>query len=199
MNIKFIRNIFLSIIVCLLLVSCEGKDCIEADDFGEYDTDLITIESKSPDCGLNSADIAKSSQIVNECIEREFEEIKFGSYYKIKSTQKDKKINCYELYSCSSEGGNCYDDYKVVFKEQEVENYNEKAQSLLQTAYNSCSMDCIKECLKNTDMNTAFETGWVPNHKKDDKGGFGIKLPLGQTVNIQAIGNIKLALFAFNC
>ena len=199
MNIKFIRNIFFPVVICLLLVSCEGKDCIEADDFGEYDTDVITIESKSPDCGLNSSNIVQSSPAVRECIENEINAIEFEGSYRIKN-HEDKNISCYELYSCYSEGGNCYDDYKVytVIKSQSTETENEiteytaNAQSFLQKAYNACSENCISTCLANTDLNKAFETGWVPNNKKDDKSGIGIKLPLGQTVDIQVVGNVKL-------
>ena len=46
MNIKYIKNIFSLVLLSVFLFSCDGKDCIEADDFGEYDTDIVTVESR---------------------------------------------------------------------------------------------------------------------------------------------------------
>lgn len=198
MNIKFIRNIFLSIIICLLTISCEGNDCIEADDFGEYDTDLITIDSKISNCGLNNDEIYQSSSEVQTCLIETTKSINLEDSNKIQNS-KGKDISCYDLYSCSikSINDNCYNDYEIIGADgKEVkDSTGEKVKvdkSILQKAYNSCSETCVKECLKDIDMDAAFETGWIPNNKKDDKSGFGIKLPLGQNVNIQVVGNVKL-------
>lgn len=193
MNIKYIKSIFFLAIFSVFLISCDGKDCIEADDFGEYDTDILTVDSKYPACQWDEEKNSGSTEVLN-CLENKSGDIVLDQ----KCTFDMHSKTCLQLKEClDGIGTSCYNDYSVS-NLAECEAYKEDGtgslkKETLRQAYSNCLQMCLDSCLSTYFTNeNSFEPNWENNLFKDDKGTLGIKIVPSQTVDIQVLGSVDL-------
>lgn len=192
MYIKFFKKFLCLSLFVILMASCDGNDCIEADDFGEYDVDVLTVDARDGLCEwIDDDDGGSGSETVAECLNLErTTTLSFGgicdvplsseSCSSIKDCLVDVDRSCLNEFSYT--GTNCTD---IDDSDKEV---------LLTKAYETCMENCITTCLTDSFMfDNAFEPDWaVSTAKTDDSAGYGITISSGQTVNVQVLGSVSL-------
>lgn len=194
MNIKYIKNIFSLVLLSVFLFSCDGKDCIEADDFGEYDTDILTVESKYNLCQWNGNEDSGSSGIL-ECLENGSDNILLDQNCSLELTNDKKYI---DLKNClDGIGDECYSDYSISGSDDYCKSYKDdkgkNKKETLQRAYENALEECINLCLyESFKKENSFETNWESNLFKEEDGTLGIKLIPSQTIDIQVLGSVDL-------
>ena len=132
MNNKLIKNI-LFIILISFIVSCEGKNCIEADDFGEYDTDVVPVDSVSAGCKWNIVDDTGDDTVSN-CLNSSSSlsdktKIEVNDGYIIKKTDNADTNNiCEAVRNCYNKvSDTCYDGENSYFSYHTTDNENNEA------------------------------------------------------------------------
>ncbi|MDD2840304.1 MAG: type IV secretion system protein [Rickettsiales bacterium] len=182
----------------ILLASCDGSDCIEADDFGEYDTDLITVDSKNGLCEWKDDDNGGGgSETVADCLMNPVTTIfSFGGLCDVSLNS----ASCSSMKDCLIDIDNsCLSSFTYTGTDCNIDVSDTSAETIalektaLEKSYNLCIEQCIENCLTNSfTSESAFETDWVANSPKSDVGGYGISISSSQTVNVQVLGSISL-------
>ncbi len=192
MYIKFFKRFLCLFFLIVLLTSCDGKDCIEADDFGEYNTDILTIDAKDGLCNWeDNSDGGNGSETIAECLNT------------VRTTTVSTGGSCSVVLSnaaCSSikdcligiSGVSCLNSF-VLFGDGCSSVDDDTKRINLERAYSKCIEDCMSTCLIDSFMKeSSFEPAWLSNSPKSDSGGYGIEISSSQIVNIQALGSITL-------
>ncbi len=205
---NILKQYIVLFIAVILLSSCSGESCIEADDFGEYDTDVITVDSYNSTCAwVDDGKYGSDTGVISQCL--------YGSAiakdsngkgivifkptdntcsvtndrgdYTLKFAAEDKACNSYILRECYMDNTACND----------IEFYNSKGEELTSEekskyaneAFNSIVQQCRDGCAEYV---ASYEPGWVSSNIKGDDSAIGIKITDSAVITIQALGSLSL-------
>ncbi len=178
------NNIILIFSIFLIIASCSNEGCVEADDFGEYQSTTIQVPSKlgldycSFDESYNSDPFnekAEHSEKIKSCLKSGIKNISIpvNDAYKTYTNNKDANSSL----GCSS--GGFYDGS------------NNKADDLLLKEIRAaCISQCKTECLNSNATDTVSlqsEPDWTYTTLKIDRG---ISINPESEIIIRAVGNI---------
>ncbi len=190
---NFLKNCVGFFIVLVLIAGCEGQSCIEADDFGEYNTDIITVDSIGSACEwTDDGEYGTGSETIRQCLDRER-----TGYMAIQGTQcKIKAITCNNLKECLIDtSASCANNFTIEGLDDDDDDScqpsdDESRKSLVRAAYNTCLEGCIDECTSSESY--SYEPKWVLNNLKEKGGYLGIELSKSNKVYVQALGSVIL-------
>lgn len=194
MYIKFFKKFFVLSSFFILLTSCDGNDCIEADDFGEYDTNILTVEAKSDACEWTDDDTGGSgSDTVAECLQATTRSttISFGGTcdVKLSSTVYSSIKDCLVNTDTS-----CVDDFEYTGDDCDTSKLSTSDKTnILTSAYNYCIDECINSCIGDSyASDNAFEPTWASSVSASDSSENGISISSAQTITVQVLGALSL-------
>lgn len=177
------NNIILIFSIFLIIASCSNEGCVEADDFGEYQSTTIQVPSKlgldycNFDESYNSDPFnekAEHSEKIKSCLKSGVKNISISVNDKYE-TYTNKDVN--SSLGCSS--GNFYNSS------------NAKADDLLlKEIRTACISQCKTECLNSNATDTVSlqsEPNWIYTTLKIDRG---ISINPESEIIIRAVGNI---------
>lgn len=160
-----LRGFFLLGAVSLLLFSCTDSGCIDADDFGEYESQTITVtaNARQDNCAYNSAlDITDSSQ---------------GAGLKACFTSGQSTVTSEDGQSHSNvgAGGGCSGFTELAYR-------------------TICINSCVEKCLSSAGSSNSSdaEPAWNSTDKKGSGANSGVTLRPGSQIVVKATGNISL-------
>ncbi len=163
---------FLIPTILLLLFSCTDEGCIEADDFGEYESETIEVLANASqnhceyDYAKGISDISAHGEGIKNCL--------ISGKKKIIDTNGDiyegKDTGCTDLSS-------------------------EPIESLANLSLKTfCINECIQSCQANAgSYSLEAEPPWKSTSGKSSNTNSGITIRAGSEVVIKAVGNITLA------
>ena len=160
---RFLRLAF-SFLLAALLFSCSDQGCIEADDFGEYDTQTLEILSNSSQDNC-VYDVTKPLTDASQ-----------GVGLKSCFTSGSVTIIDETGVAVAAVGGGCSN---IVF--------NAKYRKL-------CADQCVSNCMTNlgTGPSDTPEPGWVPTDEKNGTRNGGVVVRPASQISVRVIGNVKL-------
>lgn len=168
---NFVSRIVAVILLFLFCSSCSDQGCIDADDFGEYESQTLEVlaNPSEDDCKYDpSADLNDSGAQgpeVRACFIG-------GAGYSNKPSVTDESN-----VTVTSTGGGC-----LGF----TGNNAAKNQGL-------CASGCVNSCLANRGAQTENqEPFWKSTDKKDSSRNFGITIRPGTKIMIRAVGLVNL-------
>ncbi len=159
-----LRGFLLLAAVSLLLFSCTDSGCIDADDFGEYESQTITVtaNARQDNCAYDSAlDITDSSQ---------------GAGLKSCFTAGSTTVTDENGQSRSNSGaGGCSGFTELTYK-------------------TICINACVQQCLSSagSSNSSGAEPTWNSTDKKGSGANSGVTLRPGSKIMVRAVGNVSL-------
>lgn len=191
MHKNYLRNFIAVILSILLLSGCEGSGVIEADDFGEYDTDKLAVNSQSANCTIDFSRGMPTATNPNlqSCVNK-------GINGKIAAPSYNCDVglwgkNVFDLYHCiSGDDTGCLDNYTIsgdsdYCSSNETETRKEVLKDAAMGAFNDCELECLAG-------NKVLEPDWVSNLMKSDDSELGITITPSNRIDVQALGGIAL-------
>ena len=192
---KFLKNSVIPLIAVVLLVSCEGRDCIEANDFGEYDQNIVQVYANGDSCTYDPESEDGGGNIkIAECMSgsaysansqnnvfaksTELNEIKIDDCtYSVENGGFLQFYDCYSNNICDggefkASGSDCTTDPSI------------KAE-LYKTRLELCKSACTFD-------NTNYGPSWSAATIKKSKGQSGITLSTNSEIYLQAQGVVTL-------
>ncbi|MDR2527032.1 MAG: hypothetical protein LBC92_04115, partial [Rickettsiales bacterium] len=208
------------LLLTVLIVACDSRNCIEPDDFGEWDKDIFNVYARKDLCsgpvsgsdssvevqkcldnGYLQIDIADSNGVTTQ---RTYETIK-GVAVEMQSAKGCKiKIKDDKPYNVIADANTLTGEEKKYIYTTKIEFSNEcgdslgakekLANELYQLGIGSCVVKCQKEVDENSDQYAydKYSPMWVKNNEYGATTG-GIKIGNGQSVEIVARGEITLS------
>lgn len=190
MHKSFLKNCFVFFLILILISGCEGQSCVEADDFGEYDTDIITVDSVGAQCEWSDdGEYGTGSETIRQCLDRE----RSGNLPIDGTSCSIKVASCNDLKECLLDTtSSCASNFTIVGSKDDgcQPEDNETRNNFINSAYNSCLQSCVDECTSSE--NYSYEPSWVLNNLKEDGSYLGIELSKSNKVYIQALGSVVL-------
>lgn len=169
---KISSKIFALIFLFALSSSCTDQGCIDADDFGEYESETLTISANSAqgDCTYDpSKNLDDQSGGLRRC--------------------PDGGTSCYHLTAgnTSLDDGNGNVQPAPIPANSGCKGFaNRSLQSL-------CISNVIQNCLSNAGANTSTsEPRWMSTSGKVAGKNIGVTIKPGSQIFIRAVGNVKL-------
>ncbi len=215
---KFLKNYIAFFIAIILLAACEGQDCIQANDFGEYDTDVITVKSKTDECTYVDGSDGNDPNITSCILGGEAAdgnimfspsggmcsiELDTGCILSFPPDSKSNSCDMMLLKQCSEAQSSCslLKDIKLNNKDacgttvtegfdQADDSNKSVVTGLASDAYNKAVKKCTETCEKEIGDN--FGPIWVSSITKTDDSSTGITISPTGTAEIQAVGNLVL-------
>lgn len=158
--------------VVFFAFSCTDQGCIDADDFGEYQTQVLEIESNASEssCFYNSAlDIFDASQ---------------GSGVK----------------TCLTSGAKSITDEAGVVQNTSSQGCGQKNSDgtyvLDAVHFSLCTNGCVQSCLNGSSQTggvASAEPNWKSTNKRSGSSNYGIQILPGSQITINAVGNVTLS------
>jgi len=159
---------FLSLLI--FLFSCTDQGCIEADDFGEYETQTLTV---------------KASASQDRCD------------YDTTKDLDDPVYQSPEMLTCFGTGGRNADpggDIIITDYENNTETSTKGCDGFESITHRQICIDsCVQECLMNnsSEINSSYP-GWTATDKRSKNINLGVSIKPGANIYITAIGSINL-------
>lgn len=169
---KILSKIFALIFLFALSSSCSDQGCIDADDFGEYESETLTISSNSSqgDCSYDpSKSFDDQSVGLRKC--------------------PDGAPSCYHLTA-----GNVPLDDGIGNVQSAPIPANSGCSGFANRSLQSlCISNVIQNCLSNAGAsNSSSEPRWVSTSNKVAGKNVGVTIKPGSQIFIRAVGNVKL-------
>jgi type IV secretory pathway VirB6-like protein len=203
-----LKKYFCLLLATIFLISCDSRECIEADDFGEWDTETIRVYASKQIC-VYSEEPGASDNDVLSCLGAEdvpntaiTTERLYGKIYNSQSVTnckvevKNQEITYFaikELFTDTSENI----DYALAnhYTFSNCGSSRGEKLKILKEYYTVGVQKCMERCISNND-NTEFsydkyEPSWQ-TYRVFSKGNGGIKMGRTQKIEIKAKGKITL-------
>jgi type IV secretory pathway VirB6-like protein len=160
----FLGKLFVLSLLLFSYSSCTDQGCIEADDFGEYEQEVLTV---------------KANNLGGTC-----------DYFASKSVGDAEQGS--GLKNCLNQGTTTIQDETGTEQVGESgKGCSGFASSA--TNRQICIDDCIQKCRGSSQSASASaEPNWVSTHKKEPGRNIGVTISPGSEVSIRAIGTIVL-------
>ncbi|MBM3579608.1 MAG: hypothetical protein FJX34_02400, partial [Alphaproteobacteria bacterium] len=159
----------------LLLFSCTDSGCIDADDFGEYESQTLTVTSNSSqdNCAYNAALAITDS----------------GQGSGIKPCLVTNSNTIIDEINTTYYATGCVNFYSNAGKTTAVTDY-----STIAKLQNLCSDNCVQACLTNVgSANSAgAEPAWMSTSRKITGQNSGVTIRPGSQIMVTAAGNVSL-------
>ena len=176
--IKPYSKIVIYLLLSLPLFSCTDQGCIEADDFGEYEYETLTVKANAADeyCAYNP-DIGSD-----------------GKFVLVSSDQGHGLQNCFtkDKVSITDSDGNDYtssdggcDGLQSDYSD------DEGIQDIVQMCIDNCVQQCLTSSGSGGDSSVA-KPQWISTSKKVQDKNIGVTIAPGAQIYINATGNVIL-------
>lgn len=168
---KYIKK--LSILLILIITSsCQDYACHEADDYGQYQTETLTIKpfSESASCEIDTSDV-ENLNIENL------------------NTENEKLRKCIAVGPTTEYG-------KILYNKLQQETAIENIAGCLSEESSEDKKDCIESCkskckeLKITDKTYDSEPLWKATTQKSANMNYGVRISPGSEIYIKASGEV---------
>jgi len=194
---------FFPLVILLLAISCNGEDCIEADDFGENDIDSVKVKAINSKCNWQDDPLAigTGDYLIKQCITGVDNPggkkvINVEEYTVLDVSIDDIIGGCMIFKNCSNNIANCSTaNIRISSGGSDVLTLladKDERVSVLNLAYNTCKEKCINSCSDNLANSSAgYEPNWKKSNKKD--GLIGIDLAPDRFFKLEVKGSVSLS------
>jgi type IV secretory pathway VirB6-like protein len=215
--VPFLKKFFYLLVLIIILSNCDGRGCIEANDFGEWNTDSLIVGAKKELCSGPDGEGGIDSEVEKYMNLGYFVRIIAGVEEQF-SDLRGKEILSYAIDGCKVKikdtvTGNPYATILKWFDEEEdirKERYNSNVvfstecgdeiadrDRVLKEIYELGVASAILKCQKENrdDISYTFDR-YEPTWKKIkdySKVTGGIEIGNGQIVEIRAVGDVNLS------
>lgn len=158
-------------LLCFLLFlnACTDQGCIDADDFGEYESQTIIVESISSSTNCN---------------------------YDITEKLNDTNYQSSNLISCFTSGQvTVYDTDGNGWSNADQDGEKGCSGFSDETHKNLCIQSCVQECYTKKNSNsfaTSSEPNWITNDERSESTNTGVSIMPGSEISIRAVGDVNL-------
>lgn len=186
---NFFRNCIGLFLILIFVVSCEGQSCVEPDDFGEHNTDVIIVDSIGGSCiWIDDNDYGNGDQDILDCLQSARDTLSIsgtqcsvktgGSCINIKECLNDSLATCADRFTFLGDAaGGCQPSD------------SESRKNLLRSAYSSCIDTCVDAC--NSSLQS-YEPTWTKNNAREKNSYTGIDILSSNKIQVQTLGSIVL-------
>ena len=167
------QNTFAKIAVLLSLFtissSCTDQGCIDADDFGEYESQTIEVTSNNTQ---SDCDYSLSKPLDDQDAQASGVRLCFTSG--AKSVTDENNVTQSVASSASTPGCDGFTTYGGSFR-------------------SLCISQCVQECIaKSVSNSSTSEPSWSSTTKRSTSANVGVTIMPGAEINVNAIGSISL-------
>ncbi|MCE3255881.1 MAG: TrbL/VirB6 plasmid conjugal transfer protein [Rickettsiaceae bacterium] len=163
--------------------SCNDQGCIEADDFGEYDQEILNVPANN------------LSESCDYQADKEFGDQGSGLKVCLMSGNVTIVDDTGDIQYTNSSGTGCSGTFTGALtsvgnsKTPKPTIPSETPPSIKQQCIEQCRVDCIN---KNSADVSSAEPNWTPTHTKEAGKNMGVTLTPGSKIFIRAIGTVTL-------
>lgn len=189
------RSLFL-LLFAATITSCTDQGCIEADDFGEYQSQTLTVPSNASESTCNY----QSGLPLNDTEQGSGLKSCFTSGYVTVTDESNVTKMAYG--GCNGKQVNPTQPTITDTSGSQIPNYLYSVPDNSSTTYglddsfkNLCITNCIASCLSGSSPNSvsSSEPNWVATDQRDSSSGTGIQILPGAQISITATGSVTLS------